>query len=55
VDMIPHGIDLDELRIMILENTGDVGVEFIPFGISYELMPQLCAEYEVDDNVCEGL
>lgn len=55
VDVIADGIDFDQGRIVIFENAGDVGVELAAFFIAKKLATALGAEYEMNNDVGEGL
>ncbi len=55
VDVVAHGTDLDERRAVIPQNAGDVGMEFAALLIAQELAAVLRAEYEMDDDVGNGL
>src|SRR5947208_1475201 len=53
--MVAHGIDFDEGRVVILENARDVGVELATLLVAQELAAAFRAEYEMNDDVGEGL
>src|SRR6266705_1568951 len=55
VNMIANGIDFNEWRVVVLENTGDVGMKLAAFLVTEELAPALRAEHEMNDDVGEGL
>ncbi len=55
VDVVADGIDFDEWRIMVPEDARDVGVELAAFLVAEELAAALRAEYEVNDDVGQGL
>ena len=55
VGVISDGIDFDERRIVVLENTGDKGVELATFLIAKEPAAALRAEHEMDNDIGKGL
>jgi len=55
VDMVAPGIDFDEWRIVVLEHTGDIGVEFATLLVAQQLATTLGAEHEMDDDIGERL
>jgi hypothetical protein len=55
VDVIGDGIDFDEGRIVIFQDSGDVGVELAAFVVPQELTAALGTEHEMNDDVGEGL
>ncbi len=55
VNVVTHGIDFNKRRVVVLENTGDVGMKLAAFLVTEELVAALRAEHEVNDNVGEGL
>ena len=55
VDMVTHGIDFDEVRIVIVQDARDVGVERTTLLIPQEGTAALGAEHQVNDQIGEGL
>jgi hypothetical protein len=55
VNVVAHGIDFDQGRIMVLKNAGDVGVELAALVIAKKWAAVLGAEHEVNDDVGKGL
>src|SRR5213593_4625054 len=55
VNVIAHGIDFNERRVVVLENAGDAGMKSAAFLVTEELVTSLRAEHEVNDDVGEGL
>ena len=55
VDVVAHGIDFDQGRVMFLDDARDVSMELAALLITQELAAALRAEDEVNDDVGEGL
>src|SRR5260221_6326251 len=55
MDVVADGIDFDKKRIVVFENTRDVGVELAAFLLAEQRASLLRAEHEVNDDVCKGL
>ena len=55
VDVVAHGIDFDERRIVVLEDAGNVGVKLAALLIAQERTTAFGAEHEVNDKVGQGL
>ena len=55
VNVIAHGIDFNQRRIVVLEDASDVGVKLPTFLIAQELATALRREHKVHDDVGEGL
>jgi hypothetical protein len=55
VNMVAHGINFDERRIKVFENTRNIGMELATFFVTEKLTAILCAEYEMNNDVGEGL
>jgi hypothetical protein len=55
VDVVANGINFDERRVAILEDSSDVGMKLAAFLVTEEWVAALRAENEVNDDVGEGL
>jgi hypothetical protein len=55
VNVIAHGINLNQRRIVVLEDAGDVGVKLAALLVTQELATALRREHEMDDDVGERL
>jgi hypothetical protein len=55
VNVVAHRIDLNQVRVVVLEGAGDVGVELPAFLVAQELAATFGAEHETHDDVGEGL
>jgi hypothetical protein len=55
VNLVAHGIDLDQRGVVVLEDAGDVGVELAAFLVPQELATPLRAEHKMNDNIGERL
>ena len=53
--MVADGINFNEGRVVVFENTRDVGVELATFLVSQELASAFRTEHEVDNDVGKGL
>ena len=55
VNVIAHGIDLDQRRLVVFENASDVGVELAAFLVAQELATAFRGEHKMNDDVGERL
>jgi hypothetical protein len=55
VNVVAHGIDFDQMRVLVLEHARDVGVKLAAFLIAKELAATLRTEDEMHNDVGEGL
>ena len=55
VNVIAHGIDFNQRRIVVLEDAGDVGVKLSTFLIAQELATAFRGEHDMNDDVGERL
>ena len=55
MDVIRDGIDLYKRGVLIREDTGDVGMEFVALFVPEKSPAVLGAEYKVNGVLCEGL
>ncbi len=55
MDMVADLVDLDQWRIGILQNAGDIGMELTPFHVPQKLAAVFRAKDKMDDDVGQGL
>jgi hypothetical protein len=55
VNMVTHRIYFNQLRVIIIQDAVNISMELAALLIAQQRTPVLGAEYEVNDNVSEGL
>lgn len=53
VNMVAHGINFDEPRIVIFQDASNISVQLAALFIAQERAAVFCAKYEMDNNVGE--
>ena len=55
VNVVAHGIDFNQRRLVIFEDAPEIRVKLIAFLIAQQLTPPFCGEHEMHDDVGKRL